>query len=94
MAEIGIAPKVKSIGMKNTHRNGGWHLSQSVFSLVGQRLFSQKLPNGLRGGEQVDQGQEGLERETDRKFERVGRKKVESHHGSSRVKGEEVINSN
>lgn len=84
MAEIGIAPKVKH-GMKNTHRNGGWHLSQSVFRLVGQRLLAQKLPNGLRGGEQVDQGQEGLERETDGKFERVGRKKVESHHGFSSV---------
>lgn len=48
--------------MKATYRDGCWHLPQGVFGLIGQGLSAQQLPDGLRGGQQVDQGQEGLEK--------------------------------
>lgn len=48
--------------MKATHSKGRWHLSQGVFGLVGQGLSAQQLPDGLRRGQQVDQGQKGLEK--------------------------------
>lgn len=65
MAEGGIA------GTKDTHGNGRWHLSQGVFGLVGKGLSAEQLPDGLRGGQQVDQGQKGLQEERKAGYERA-----------------------
>lgn len=61
-------------GLEATHRYGGRRLSQGVVRLIGQGLSGQELPDGLGGGEQVGQGQEGLEG-------REGRKTCESRGG-------------